>query len=50
MSLGKPIFDSYRTPNGNLIKTNNFLNAERYILESRGWNYNPARGAWLPPK
>jgi len=49
MNLGRPIFDSYRLPNGNLIPTNGFLNAERYILQSRGWIYSPARGAWLPP-
>ena len=49
MGLGKPIFDSYRLPNGNLIPTGGFLNAERYILQSRGWIYSPSKGAWLPP-
>jgi RHS repeat-associated protein len=49
MGLGKPIFDSYRLPNGNLIPTGGFLNAERYILQSRGWIYSPTQGAWLPP-
>jgi hypothetical protein len=49
MNLGKPIFDSYRLPNGNLIPTGGFLNAERYILQSRGWMYNPGSGAWMPP-
>ena len=48
MSLGKPIFDSYRLSNGNLIPTGGFLNAERYILQSRGWMYNPGNGAWMP--
>jgi RHS repeat-associated protein len=49
MNLGKPIFDSYRLPNGNLIPTGGFLNAERFTLQSRGWIYNPGQGAWLPP-
>lgn len=49
MGLGKPIFDSYRLPNGNLIPTGGFLNAERSILQGRGWIYNSSSGAWLPP-
>jgi RHS repeat-associated protein len=49
MGLGKPIFDSYRLPNGNLIKTGGFLNAERNVLQSRGWIYNSSNGAWMPP-
>jgi hypothetical protein len=49
MGLGKPIFDSYRLPNGDLIPTGGFLNAERSILQGRGWIYNPSIGAWLPP-
>ena len=50
MGRGRPIFDSYRSPNGNLIPTGGFLNAERYILYSRGWRYTPSLGAWLPPR
>jgi hypothetical protein len=49
MNLGKPIFDSYRLPNGNLIPTGGFLNAERFTLQTRGWIYNPSLGAWIPP-
>jgi len=49
MGAGNPIFDSYRLPNGNLIPTKGFLNAERNLLQSRGWIYNPGQGAWLPP-
>ena len=49
MGLGKPIYDSYRLPNGNLIPTGGFLNAERFTLQSRGWIYNPNIGAWIPP-
>lgn len=48
MNLGKPIFDSYRLPNGDLIPTGGFLNAERFTLQSRGWIYN-GQGVWLPP-
>lgn len=49
MNLGKPIFDSYRLPNGNLIPTGGFLNAERFTLQNRGWIYIPSQGAWFPP-
>jgi hypothetical protein len=49
MKLGKPIYDSYRLTNGNLIPTRGFLNAERSLLQNRGWLYNPGQGAWLPP-
>lgn len=49
MRLGRPIFDSYRLPLGNLIQTGGFLNAERYVLQSRGWIYKPSRGSWIPP-
>ena len=37
MNLSKPIFDSYRLSNGNLIPTGGFLNVERFTLQSRGW-------------
>ncbi|WP_171594989.1 hypothetical protein [Marinifilum caeruleilacunae] len=49
MNLGKPIFDSYRLPNGNLIPSKGFLGAERFTLQTRGWIYNPSKGAWMPP-
>lgn len=49
MALRKPIFDSFREANGQLIKTGGFLNAERAILSSRGWIYSPVSKAWLPP-
>jgi len=32
-----------------LIPTGGFLNAERYILQTRGWMYSPGSGAWMPP-
>ncbi len=49
MSRGKPIFDSYLSPNGQQIPTGGFLNAERFLLESRGWRFNSATGAYHPP-
>lgn len=58
MKKGKPIYDSYRNPKtGAQIRTGQkpkssgrFLNAERKLLESRGWKYNPQTGAYHPPK
>ena len=57
MSKGKPIYDSYRNPTtGAQIKAGQspnsrgrFLNAERKLLESKGWKYNPQTGAYHPP-
>jgi RHS repeat-associated protein len=50
MRSGNPIFDSYRLPNGALIPANGFLNAERTLLQNRGWNFDVNLGAWLPPR
>jgi hypothetical protein len=49
MNYGKPIYDSYRYVNGAQIPSSGFINAERYLLESRGWQYNPGTGAYHPP-
>ncbi|NRA40525.1 MAG: RHS repeat-associated core domain-containing protein [Planctomycetes bacterium] len=57
MGNGNPIFDSYRNPvTGKQIPAGQtptsggrFLNAERQLLESKGWKYNEASGAYLPP-
>jgi hypothetical protein len=49
MRKGNPIFDSYRYSNGQQIPTGGFLNAERYLLESRGWKFNSTTGAYHPP-
>ncbi|MBB6498132.1 DUF6443 domain-containing protein [Pedobacter cryoconitis] len=49
MGAGNPIFDSYLKANGTLQETRGFLNAERSLLQSRGWSFNPNRGAWMPP-
>ena len=51
MSKGDPIFDSHRDPKtGKQIETEGFLNAERNLLESKGWNYDSNTGAYQPPK
>ena len=49
MGAGNPIFDSYLKANGTLQQTGGFLNAERNLLQSRGWNFNSGTGAWMPP-
>ena len=57
MRRNEPIFDSYRNPNtGKQIPSGvdpsskgRFLNAERKLFESRGWQYNPQTGAYHPP-
>lgn len=50
MGQGAPIFDSYRNViTGARIDTGGFLGAERNLLESRGWQYNPSTGAYHPP-
>jgi len=57
MRAGEPIFDSYRDaatglqiPAGTTPTSGGrFLNAERKLLESRGWQYNPSSGAYHPP-
>jgi len=51
MRKGYPIYDSYRYDNGYQIIDgyNSFINAERYLLESRGWRYNINTGAYYPP-
>lgn len=49
MRKGKPIYDSYVDSAGNLIKAKpgTFLNAERKLLESRGWIYNKQLRSWI---
>ena len=51
MSLGRPIRDTYRdAATGQQIPTRGFLNAERKLLESRGWSYDPGTGSYHPSK
>lgn len=50
MSKGAPIFDSYRDAvTGQQIPTGGFLRAERNLLETHGWTFDPASGAYHPP-
>jgi len=50
MTKGKPIYDSYRdAKTGEQIPTKGFLNAERKLLESKGWTYDKGTGAYHPP-
>jgi RHS repeat-associated protein len=51
MGLRRPIRDTYRdATTGQQIPTRGFLNAERKLLESRGWQYDPVTGSYHPPK
>ena len=45
ISKGKPIRDA--SPGD---KRGQFLNAERYLLESRGWTFDKGSSFWNPPK
>jgi len=50
MKRRRPIVDSYRDPvTGQQIPTRGFLNAERKLIEARGWKYDASAGAYLPP-
>lgn len=50
MNKDNPIYDSYRDPKTGLqIDTGGFLNAERKLLESRGWKYDVPTGSYFPP-
>jgi hypothetical protein len=49
MRKGNPIFDPFRdAATGQQITTPGFLNAERNLLETHGWRYNPQTGAYHP--
>ncbi len=51
MKKGNPIYDSYLDSSGYQIVDNyqSFIHAERYLLESRGWRFDKATGAYNPP-
>lgn len=49
MNLGNPIYETFVHPDGALMSTGGFLNAERFTFQNRGWVYNPSQRAWLPP-
>jgi len=42
MKLGAPIHDTFLNSNGLPRATGGFLNAERFLLQSRGWSFNPS--------
>jgi hypothetical protein len=45
MSRKQPIRDA--SPND---MKGQFLNAERSLLEGRGWNFDPSTNYWIPPR
>ena len=50
MKKGYPIKDSFRdAKTGQQLQTGGFLNAERKLLESRGWKYNSSTSSYHPP-
>lgn len=49
MRLGQPIRDASVDAAGRLINNTGFLRAERNLLESRGWSFDPATTLWSPP-
>jgi hypothetical protein len=51
MSEGNPIYDSYIDPTTGLqIPIGGFLNAERNLLQSKGWIFNSTKGSYTLPK
>ena len=50
MSRGQPIRDASVGADGQLIQyPGSFLNSERYLLQDRGWSFDPKSGYWMPP-
>jgi len=50
MGKGKPIRDAGVDAKGQLIDhPGSFLNAERNLLRSKGWTYDPKTTLWSPP-
>lgn len=50
MGRGAPIRDASVNPQtGELLNNNGFLRAERNLLSSRGWSYDPKTRLWSPP-
>lgn len=47
---GLPIRDAtVDSLTGELANDTGFLRAERYLLEDRGWTYDPKTTLWSPP-
>ena len=50
MSRGVPIRDASVNPTTGALDSNNgFLKAERNLLGSKGWKYDPSTQYWYPP-
>jgi hypothetical protein len=50
MSDGNPIRDVSVAPSTGALRANTgFLKAERNLLDSQGWQFNPQSGYWNPP-
>ena len=49
MNRGLPIRDASVDAAGNLVNNTGFLRAERSLLQSRGWVYDPHSTMWYPP-
>jgi RHS repeat-associated protein len=49
MSAGQPIRDASVDASGGLINNTGFLRAERNLLDSHGWSYDPSSTMWSPP-
>ncbi|MEA2435261.1 MAG: hypothetical protein QOG54_2718 [Actinomycetota bacterium] len=50
MGRGFPIRDISIDPmTGELVNNTGFLRAERYLLQERGWVFDPKTGYWRPP-
>jgi hypothetical protein len=46
LATGRPLLDSHTQPGGQLVGTRGFLNAERSLLKTRGYNYNSRTRTW----
>jgi RHS repeat-associated protein len=50
MKAGNPIRDATVNPKTGALENNTgFLKAERNLLDSKGWTYNPSSTTWNPP-
>ena len=51
MGYGAPIRDASIYPDtGELVDyPGSFINAERYLLQDRGWTFDPKTTFWYPP-
>jgi hypothetical protein len=49
MAKGQPIRDASVNATGGLRDNSGFLRAERNLLETSGWTYDPSTHLWSPP-